>query len=204
MKKNLVLRTILVATIMAFLLIGCGKAEVEPEEVPEVTQEEVKEPEVEKEEEAELQEEEQKEEEPEVQEEVVEEEKASNEMPEAQVTTTVADNTEFAMYMSKIGETEPHVVIYNEVEGYVIDMKEGEYYQLKANDRIFFNWNTNIGEMSYSIPEKDYISTAEAIEIIPDYEKFDNPLECRYKIVLKDDPTGERIKLTCYLDAPAE
>lgn len=203
MKKNLVLRTILVATIMVFLLVGCGKAEAEPEEVPEVTQEEVKEPEAEKEE-AEVQEEKQKEEEPEVQEEVVEEEKASNEMPEAQVTTTVADNTEFAMYMSKIGETEPHVVIYNEVEGYVIDMKEGEYYQLKANDRIFFNWNTNIGEMSYSIPEKDYISTAEAIEIIPDYEKFDNPLECRYKIVLKDDPTGERIKLTCYLDAPAE
>ena len=45
MKKNLIVRTILVAIIMAFLLVGCGKAEAEPEEVPEVTQQEVKEPE---------------------------------------------------------------------------------------------------------------------------------------------------------------
>lgn len=198
MKKMTVLRTILSVTLAAFLLCGCGNSTDETttsEDVPEVV-EPVEAPDTEEKEEVAKP----------AEEEVVEEptEETSNEMPEAQVTTTVADITEFAQYMASVDPTTPHIVIWNEAQGYVINMGEGEYYQLKADDKIFLNWNTNIKEMSYSIPEESYESTAEAIEITPDYSKFDNPHECRYKVVLADDPSGERIKLTCYLDAPAE
>ena len=193
MKKNLV-RLLTMVTMMVFFLFGCGKDQVattneEPkEEVVEAeTQTELQQPEAEKEE---------------IQEE--EKETGKEEMPEAQITTTVRDITEFVKFMAEIGDDTPHIVIYNEEEGYIIDMKEGEYYQLKLDDRIYFNSNLNLKEISYSIPAKDYIGGAEAAQIIPDYDKFDSPHECRYRIVLKDDPSGEGIKLTCYLDAPTD
>lgn len=206
--KILKLRNLLTMAIIVACLIGCGDQKnttAEPTtEVEEPTVTEKPAETVEPTDEADSEKVEEKEEPK--QEEVVEEptEETSNEMPEAQVTTTVADITEFAQYMASVDPTTPHIVIWNEAQGYVINMGEGEYYQLKADDKIFLNWNTNIKEMSYSIPEESYESTAEAIEITPDYSKFDNPHECRYKVVLADDPSGERIKLTCYLDAPAE
>lgn len=204
MANQKIVRIILGTAMMGFLLFGCGNSdsevEKESEDVVEVIQAETSSMETNK------VETEPKAEESGFQEEVEKEKsmEQSNEMPEAQIVATVLDSTEFAMYMSEIGELEPHIVIYNEIEGYIIDMKEGSYYQLKLNDRIFINWNTNIEQISYSIPERDYISTAEAIEIIPDYEIFDKPHECRYKIWLKDNPTEEYIKLTCYLNAPVE
>lgn len=195
MKKINALRLILSLTLAAFLLCGCGNSKEAPaEEVPEVAAEEVtEENEVEEEQET-------VEEETSAGEEGAEEpseEETSTDMPEAQVTTTVADITEFAQYMEGINPKTPHIVIWNEAEGYVIDMGEGEYYQLKKNDRIFLNSSTDMESISYSIPELDKELGALGHESIPDYSQFDKPHECRYKITLKDDPSGERIKLTC-------
>lgn len=207
MKEKTVLRTILSLTLAAFLLCGCGnsKNEAPVEEAPEVASEEevTEEPEKEEIQEAQQPAEEETPAEEEVTEEPKEEE-TSIDMPEAQVTTTVADITEFAQYMANLDPKTPHIVIWNEAEGYVIDMGEGEYYQLKIDDRIFLNSSTDMESISYSIPELDKELGALGHESIPDYSQFDKPHECRYKITLKDDPSGERIKLTCYLDAPAE
>lgn len=190
MKKANVLRLVLSVTLAAFLLCGCRNSKEAPaEEAPEVTAEEVTE-------ENEVEEEEKEQE-------SVEEE-TSADMPEAQVTTTVENIDGLVAYIQSLDPKTPHIVIYNEAEGYIIDMKEGEHYQLKKDDRLFLNSNDRIKERSHSIPEKEYIPILGGGEVIPDYSKFDSPHETRFKIVLKDDPSGERIKLTCYLDAPSE
>lgn len=189
MKKMTVLRTILSVTLAAFLLCGCGNSteEVPVAEVPEVTAEEEVVGEPEKEEE-------------EVAEEPTEE--TSTEMPEAQVTT-VADITEFAQYMANVDPKTPHVVVWNEAEGYLIDIKDGEYYQIKEGDRIFESWNAGVDAIWSTIPEKSHTGMAEAFEITPDYTKFDDNHECIYGIYLKENPDTP-IYITYYLDAPAE
>ena len=123
MKEKTVLRTILSLTLAAFLLCGCGysKNEAPVEEAPEVASEEevTEEPEKEEIQEAQQPAEEETPAEEEVAEEP-EEEETSTDMPEAQVTTTVADITEFAQYMANLDPKTPHIVIRNEAEGYVI------------------------------------------------------------------------------------
>lgn len=211
MKKNLIVRTILVAIIMAFLLVGCGKAEAESEEVPEVTQQEVKEPEVEKEE-AELQEEKQKEEEPEVKEKETEaKEEVANEqgetyngMPVAQVETTVSDFYAFLDYAQTMNE--PSLLIYNESEGYVIKMGEGEYYQIKKGDRIFESDTERAVSMSDTLEAGEGVSPrAYIFEMTPDYSKYDSPHKVMYVVYFTEKQIeGDYFLLTCYLDAPAE
>lgn len=206
MKKEKVLRLVLSLTLAAFFLCGCGDSKETPaEEAPEVAAEEevTEEPEIEEEEEA-LQ---PAEEETPVGEEVAEEpkeEETSTDMPEAQVTTTVADITEFAQYMEGIDPKTPHIVIWNEAEGYVIDMGEGEYYQLKNDDRIFLNSNAEIRKHSYKLPELRNEPSALWFECIPDYNKFEDPQKTIYKIWTDNDPNGNGIMITCYLDAPVE
>ncbi len=76
--------------------------------------------------------------EPEFEEEPVVEETTDetyNGMPVAQVETTVEDFNAFLNYVDSFES--PGLFVYNEKEGYVIKMEEGEYYQLKADDRIF-------------------------------------------------------------------
>lgn len=204
MKREKVLRTILSVTLAAFLLCGCGNSTDETttsEDVPEVV-EPVEAPDTEEKEEVTKPAEEEETKQEEVTEEPTDE--TSNEMPEAQVTTTVADITEFAQYMANVDPTTPHIVIWNETEGYVIDMGEGEHYYLKSDDRIFLNTSANMSSGSDSIPEIKDISTSGSYEVIPDYTKFDKPQKAIYKIWTDDDPNGEGIKITCYLDAPAE
>lgn len=207
MKEKTVLRTILSLTLAAFLLCGCGnsKNEVPVEEAPEVASEEevIEEPEKEEIQEAQQPAEEETPAEEEVTEEPKEEE-TSTDMPEAQVTTTVADITEFAQYMANLDPKTPHIVIWNEAEGYVIDMGEGEYYQLKNGDRIFLNSNAEIRKHSYKLPELRNEPASLWFECIPDYNKFENPQKTIYKIWTADDPNGDGIMITCYLDAPAE
>ena len=203
MKKANVLRLVLSVTLAAFLLCGCGNSKEAPaEEVPEVAAEEVtEENEVEEEQET-------VEEETSAGEEGAEEpseEETSTDMPEAQVTTTVADITEFAQYMEGIDPKTPHIVIWNEAEGYVIDMGEGEHYQLKNGDRIFLNSNAEIRKHSYKLPELRNEPAALWFECIPDYNKFEDPQECIYWILTKDAVSDdEGTWITCYLDAPAE
>ena len=206
MKEKTVLRTILSLTLAAFLLCGCGnsKNEAPVEEAPEVASEEevTEEPEKEEIQEAQQPAEEETPAEEEVTEEPKEEE-TSTDMPEAQVTTTVADITEFAQYMANLDPKTPHVVIWNETEGYLIDIKNGEYYQMKTGDRIFESDNDEIDAVWTTIPQIKGIGMAEAYEIIPDYANFDSPNECIFGIYLKEDPNTP-IYITYYLDAPAE
>lgn len=186
MKKMTVLRTILILTLTAFLLYGCGnsKDEAPAKEVPEVAAEEEVTEEPEKEEEQEAQQ--PAEEETLAEEEVAEEpkkEETSTDMPEAQVTTTVENWDGLLSYVEPLDPSIPHIIIYNEAEGYIIDMKEGEYYHLKSDDRIFLNASVDTYYM-VSIPtSKDYINHESYIkEIIPDYSQFSNPQKVGYGV----------------------
>lgn len=206
MKKMAVLRTILSLTLVAFLLCGCGNSTDEittSEDVPEVV-EPVEAPDTEEKEEVTKPAEE---EEPKQEEEVVEEpdEETYNGMPIAKVTTTVSDIYAFLDYAESLDE--PAFLIYNESEGYVINMGEGEYYQLKKDDRIFEYDSSKAVRTSDTLeagPGKS--ERAYVFEKTPDYTKFDKPHEVLYAVSF----TGEWEKeedyflLTCYLDAPAE
>ena len=205
MKKMTVLRTILSVTLAAFLLCGCGNstdATATSEDVPEVV-EPVEAPDTEEKEEVTKPAEEEEETK---QEEVVEEptEETTTEMPEAQVTTTVENFDGLVAYVQSLDPNTPHIVIYNEAEGYIIDMKEGEYYQLKKDDRIFLNVNSDyMKNAAYSIPEISYQPIAGGWEIIPDYSKFETGESHYYDIYLSDN-LDEYIEISCYLDPPAE
>lgn len=191
-------------TLAAFLLWGCGSAEGEPAEeagAAEVTAEEsvIEEEKTEKTE----KEEESVEEEPAAEEESVADEETATDMPEAQVTTMVADITEFAQYMANLDPKTPHIVIWNESEEYLIDINDGEYYQLKEGDRIFESYSDEIDAVWTTIPQTEGVGLSRAYEIIPDYANFDSPQECIYGIYLKEDPDTP-IYITYYLDAPTE
>ncbi|MBP3459900.1 MAG: hypothetical protein J6K58_11890 [Lachnospiraceae bacterium] len=202
MKKGFItLRRLLIISIFSVVMLtGCGSNDIESEMVMEAQQaggeEEV----------AAIEETmEEVEEKNEVTEEteIKEKEETSTVMPEAQVTTTVADITEFAQYMANLDPKTPHVVIWNEAEGYLIDIKDGEYYQMKEEDRIFESDNNEIDAVWTTIPQIESVGMSEAFEIIPDYTKFDSPHECIFGIYLKEDPDTP-IYITYYLDAPVE
>lgn len=196
MKKKTYLRLVLSLTLAAFLLCGCGnsKDEAPTEEVTEVAEEEVTE-EPEKEEEQEAQQP--------AEEETPADEGTLTDMPEAQVTTTVENIDGLAAYIQSLDPNTPHIVIYNEAEGYIIDMKEGEYYQLKKDDRIFLNTNKNIKAASYSIPKISYQPIAGGSEIIPDYSQF-KVGELHYYDIYLSDNTDEYVEISCYLDPPVD
>ena len=202
MKKGFItLRRLLIISIFSVVMLtGCGSNDIESEMVMEAQQaggeEEV----------AAIEETmEEVEEKNEVTEEteIKEKEETSTVMPEAQVTTTVADITEFAQYMANLDPKTPHVVIWNEAEGYLIDIKDGEYYQMKEEDRIFESDNNEIDAVWTTIPQIESVGMSEAFEIIPDYTKFDSPHECIFGIYLKEDPDTP-IYIAYYLDAPVE
>lgn len=204
MKKINVLRLVLSVTLAAFLLCGCGNSKEAPaEEAPEVAAEEVTE-----ENEVEEEEEEQQsvEEETSAGEEGAEEpseEETSTDMPEAQVTTTVADISEFAQFLSNLDTKTPHIIIYNEEEGYVIEMGKGEYYHLQINDKIFLSTSEEVYALSNNIPGKTIGYSVYAYEVIPDYSEFEEPQRVYHTIFLKEAPDTE-VKTEAYLYAPAD
>ena len=203
MKKMTVLRTILSLTLTAFLLCGCGNSEAaEPvEEVPEVTEEQVtEEPKREVQQPAE--------------EETAEEEVAEstdetyNGMTVAKPETTVSDINGFLDYAESLEQ--PALLIYNENEGYVINIGEGEYYQLKKDDRIFEYWSNNgptesrtdlyLHTLNETSMNKNIFE-----DVLVDSEKMDSPQEINYVVFFTEkEYDGDYFLLTCYLDAPAE
>ncbi|MGN0132501.1 MAG: hypothetical protein ACI4AA_08670 [Lachnospiraceae bacterium] len=205
MKNRKVWKLILSVTLAAFLLWGCGSAEGEPAEeagAAEVTAEEsvIEEEKTEKTE----KEEESVEEEPAAEEESVADEETSNDMPEAQVTTTVENFDGLVDYMVALDPETPHIVIYNEAEGYIIDMKEGEHYQLKKDDRIFLNVNSDyMKNVAYSMPDTSYQPISGSWEIIPDYSQF-KVGELHYYDIYLSDNYNEYVEISCYLDPPIE
>lgn len=135
-------------------------------------------------------------------------------MPVATVATTVSDPNAFLDYTETLKD--PALLIYNENEGYVINMGEGEYYQLKKDDRIF-EYRSERGvavsdtlkaDQGTNFAKVDKVSYV--FEMKPDYTKYDSPHKVLYKVWYvyeagRDHYDPEDIfRLTCYLDAPKE
>lgn len=135
-------------------------------------------------------------------------------MPVATVATTVSDPNAFLDYTEILKD--PALLIYNENEGYVINMGEGEYYQLKKDDRIFeymsergvASSDTLEAGLGTNFAKADKMSYV--FEMKPDYTKYDSPHKVLYKVWYvyeagRDHYDPEDIfRLTCYLDAPKE
>ncbi|MGN0132807.1 MAG: hypothetical protein ACI4AA_10235 [Lachnospiraceae bacterium] len=198
MKKINVLRLVLSVTLAAFLLCGCGNSKEAPaEEVPEVAVEE----EVTEENEVEEEEQQSVEEETSAGEEVAEEPKE-----EGEEVTYITDYGTLDNYMKDLEVNKPAILIYNEIEGYIIKMEEGQHYTLKKDDKIIINKTSNASAIGYNfnVVETHNNFCACGEELIPIYSEFEQNQEFFYSIWLTDDPDEVPLKLTCYLDAPAE
>ena len=133
-------------------------------------------------------------------------------LPVATVATTVSDPNAFLDYTETLKD--PALLIYNENEGYVINMGEGEYYQLKKDDRIFEYWSERGEEVSDTLEAGLGINLAKVGKVSyvyekkPDYTLYDSPHKVLYVVgfVAGEDYTNpeEYFLLTCYLDAPKE
>lgn len=208
MKNRKVWKLILSVTMAAFLLWGCGSAEGEAAEEAGAAEATAEESVIEEEKAEETEKEEQNAQQPAeetlAEEEAVADKEIATDMPEAQVTTTVANDYEFGRYIKSLDPRTPHIVIYNETEGYIIDMQEGEHYQLKTDDRIFLNVNSDYMKYkAYSIPETGYQPIEGAWEIIADYSKFEVG-KLHYYHIYPSDNLEEYVEISCYLDPPTE
>lgn len=192
--------------IVILLLIGCGKEETKLEETAELTQDVVEETETVGEENVEVPETDQAEEESEEEEKATkEQEETTNEMPEAQIVATVADIYAFLDYSETLEN--PAILVYNEKEGYIINMGEGEYYQLKSGDRIFEFWSDRVITARTNLHMLEETSMRGTLyESIIEYSESDElPLETVLVVFFTEDEyEGEYFHLTCYLSPPTE
>lgn len=121
--------------------------------------------------------------------------------------TYVTDFTSIDDYMGGFDmSTSPVIVIYNEQEGYLINMQEGQHYQLDSNDVILCNIKKTDNESDYDIAFRVDLETEEVVfpnyhMVIPDYTKWTQEEEF-YNIVY-DKEGNELGGVTCYL-TPAD
>lgn len=216
MKKNYKtksMRLLVTLSLIACLLVGCGnsKAETQPEvateETPTVeeTTEEVKE---EPTAEPETKEDEAVAEETTSEDETVAEETKAEETDSADPgeVTYITDFTSIDDYMASLDmNTLPAIVIYNEQEGYIINMQMDQHYQLKQNDQILYNIKENESYIGM------YLSAdlGDGVEVYPNYgklmlnySKWDGEEENYfYKY---EDGSEDIIGVICYLTPPTE
>lgn len=216
MKKNYKtksMRLLVTLSLIACLLVGCGnsKAETQPEvateETPTVeeTTEEVKE---EPTAEPETKEDEAVAEETTSEDETVAEETTAEETDSADPgeVTYITDFTSIDDYMASLDmNTLPAIVIYNEQEGYIINMQMDQHYQLKQNDQILYNIKENESYIGM------YLSAdlGDGVEVYPNYgklmlnySKWDGEEENYfYKY---EDGSEDIIGVICYLTPPTE
>ena len=143
MKLKKFLHLFIILTMMSFFMFGCRNAEADTDsstetetisaEAPE-TATEVENPQKEEVEKSEVVPEEEVAEEP-TQPEEVEEPVATDEPVEVIGIKEYADLTN---YIATLDPDQPEIIIFNGVELYMIHMKEGQHYQLKADDEIIF------------------------------------------------------------------
>lgn len=212
MKKNYKtksMRLLVTLSLIACLLVGCGnsKAETQPEvateETPtveeateEVKEEPTAEPETKEEDEAVV--EETTSEDETVTEETTEEETDSADPGEV---TYITDFTSIDDYMASLDSESPAIIIYNEQEGYIINMQEGQHYQLKSDDKILFNFESGIGYgFDFDIGNTYEPRNGYAV-FTGDYSKISESKEFFLKKKLDD---GSIIGVTCYLTPPTE
>lgn len=212
-KKNKQKRLLIILTIISLLLFGCGKTEIENTSVPQVeettTIEETKADETEQ-----------------IQEETTIEESKTDETEQVQETTVgepetndtqehqdeiqdpgeveyITDYLTVWEYMTTLDPSKLCIVIYNETEHYIIDMKEGQHYSLKNGDKVFtmfencdcigYGYDFDV-VTAYLGAEDDQIKEMEI-----DYQK----MKQNHKFFIKRKlESGEIIELNVYLDPP--
>lgn len=116
--------------------------------------------------------------------------------------TYVTDFTSIDDYMGGFDmSTSPVIVIYNEQEGYLINMQEGQHYQLKAEDKILFNFESSVGygydhDLGSSFePRNGYVV------YLADYSKISEDKDFYLRKKLED---GSIVGVSCYLAPPVE
>lgn len=199
LKKEGILKPILIIVLITIFLCGCGSEEMEisvkkesvqvVEEMQDNSMEEVDEKDADADEKQIDLDKETKEE--------------NEEMPKAEKKEGIIEIGLLVSYVIELDPKTPHVVVWNEEEEYLVDIKDGEYYQLKDGERIFEIWNDGIDAIWSTIPSKENEGMPWGFEIIPDYANFESPQECIYGIYLKENPDIP-ISFTYYLDKPNE
>ena len=123
--------------------------------------------------------------------------------------TYITDFASIDDYMGSLDSEKPAIVIYNQQEGYLINMQEGQHYQLNSNDVIL----RNIKEKDETGVLSDYdsafrydLETGESVfpnyhMVIADYTKWTQEEKFYYK--LYDKEGNELGGVTCYL-TPAD
>lgn len=210
--KEKAMRLVVSLSLIVCLLAGCGnsKTETSPEAATEETAVAEEATEAVKEEPAA---------EPEIKEEkAVAEESDDNETVSEEDTTEESDSadpgevtyiTDFTSiddYMAGLDmNTLPAIVIYNEQEGYIINMQMNQHYQLKPDDQILYNKKENEDFIGM------YLSAylGDGVEVYPNYGKLMlnytkwNGEEENY-FYKYEDGSEEPIGVICYLTPPTE
>lgn len=115
--------------------------------------------------------------------------------------TYITDFTSIDDYMGSLDSEKPAIVIYNQQEGYLINMQEGQHYQLKAEDKILFNFENGIGygldmEIGNTFePRNGYVV------YLADYSKISEDKKFFLDKKLED---GSIVGVSCYLAPPVE
>lgn len=118
--------------------------------------------------------------------------------------TYVTDFTSIDDYMGSLDSEKPAIVIYNQQEGYLINMQEGQHYQLDSNDVIFRNIKKT--DPYYDITFRVDLGMGDIVypqyqQFIPDYSKWVKEEEFYFEIYDKEG--NELGGVTCYL-TPAD
>lgn len=204
--KEKAMRLVVSLSLIVCLLAGCGnsKTETSPEAATEEATEAVKEepaaePKI-KEEKAVAEESDDNE--------TVSEEDTTEESDTADPgeVTYITDFTSIDDYMAGLDmNTLPAIVIYNEQEGYIINMQMNQHYQLKPDDQILYNKKENEDFIGM------YLSAylGDGVEVYPNYGKLMlnytkwNGEEENY-FYKYEDGSEEPIGVICYLTPPTE
>lgn len=113
--------------------------------------------------------------------------------------TYITDFTSIDDYMGSLDSEKPAIVIYNQQEGYLINMQEGQHYQMKKTDELFLNFQDAIGYgMNLELVDGGYQPVDHNYTIANlNLDKFTDNQE--FYII---DPNDN--KITCYLTPPSE
>ena len=118
--------------------------------------------------------------------------------------TYVTDFTSIDDYMGSLDSEKPAIVIYNQQEGYLINMQEGQHYQLDSNDVLLRNIKKT--DPYYDITFRVDLGMGDIVyqqykQFIPDYSKWVKEEEFYFEICHDD---GSKTGVTCYLTPPSE
>lgn len=205
--KAKAMRLVVSLSLIVCLLAGCGssKTETQPEVATEEATEDVKEepvaePET-KEEEAAVEESDENE--------AASEESTAEESDTADPgeVTYITDFTSIDDYMESLDiNVMPAIVIYNDQEHYIINMEEGQHYQLNAEDQILCNLKEDESIIGLCIP----VDLGDGLDVFPNYRKFivnysvwDG--EEKMYFYRPEDGNNKKIGIdACYLTPPTE